>query len=134
MVARLEPSTGAVELVSAGHQVPAVRWAAAEGELRKLQPNGIALGFDDGPVFRKSLELLKLDLLPGDALFMCSTSVFEASSPSGKTLGESGVYQLAKIGINNGLGAMEEKLRAFLGGEPDADLAFALVRRESHSS
>jgi HAMP domain-containing protein len=134
MVARLEPSTGAIELVSAGHQVPAVRWAAAEGELRKLQPNGIALGFDDGPVFRKSLELLKLDLLPGDALFMCSTSVFEASSPSGKTLGESGVYQLAKIGINNGLGAMEEKLRAFLGGEPDADLAFALVRRESHSS
>ncbi len=132
MVARVEPSTGAVELVSAGHQVPAVRWAAAEGELRKLQPNGIALGFDDGPVFRKSLELLQLELLPGDALFMCSTSVYEAASPSGKTLGENGVYQLAKIGIENGLGAMEEKLVAFLGGEPEADLAFALVRRERH--
>jgi serine phosphatase RsbU (regulator of sigma subunit) len=124
----LDSESGAVELVSAGHKAPAVRWDAAAGQLRKLQPNGIALGFDKGPIFRKSLETLELTLAPGDAVLLFSPNVFECTSASGKALGESGVYALAKIGIESGLDAMEAKLRHFLGGEPGDDLAFALLR------
>lgn len=124
----LHAENGSIELVSAGHKAPAVRWDAAAGQLRKLQPNGIALGFDQGPIFRKSLEILELTLAPGDAIFLFSPSAFECESPSGKKLGEAGVYSLAKLAIENGLDAMEEKLRQFLGGAPADDLAFALLR------
>ncbi|MBL7008996.1 MAG: SpoIIE family protein phosphatase [Planctomycetes bacterium] len=130
MVARMEPASASVELVSAGHKAPAVRWDAAAGQLRKLQPNGIALGFDKGPIFRKSLETLKLELKPGDALFLFSTAAFEAENPQGKALGESGVYALAKIAVSEGIEKMQMKLGAFLGGQPGSDLAFALIRRE----
>lgn len=124
----LDSKTGAVELVSAGHKAPAVRWDAEAGQLRKLQPNGIALGFDQGPIFRKSLETLELTLAPGDAIFLFSPSAFECESAAGKKLGEAGVYSLAKLAIENGLDAMETKLKQFLGGAPADDLAFALLR------
>lgn len=124
----LHAKNGSIELVSAGHKAPAVRWDAAAGQLRKLQPNGIALGFDQGPIFRKSLETLELTLAPGDAIFLFSPSAFECESPSGKKLGEAGVYSLAKLAMESGLEAMEAKLRQFLGGAPADDLAFALLR------
>ncbi len=130
-VAAVQPDTNEVTLVSAGLQAPAVRFEAASGQLRKLQPNGIALGFDKGPIFRSSLENMNLQLAPGDALFLFSPAAFECVSPSGKELGESGVYQLAKIAIHEGLEAMEAKLRAFLGGAPAADLAFTLLRHDA---
>ncbi len=128
IAARVDTFNRRVELVSAGHQAPAVRWDAQAGQLRKLQPNGIALGFDQGPIFRNSLETLHLDLQPGDALFLFSPLAFECTSPSGRQLGESGVYQLAKLAVDSGLEAMEDKLRQFLKTEPENDLAFALVR------
>ncbi|MHC4822459.1 MAG: PP2C family protein-serine/threonine phosphatase [Planctomycetota bacterium] len=128
IAARVDTDNGHLELVSAGHQAPAVRWDAEAGQLRKLQPNGIALGFDQGPIFRNSLETMQVDLKPGDALLLFSPLAFECTSPSGKQLGEAGVYQLAKLAVSAGLPALEEKLTAFLGGEPESDLAFSLVR------
>ena len=83
---------------------------------------------DEGPIFRKSLETLELTLAPGDAIFLFSPSAFQCTSPSGKQLGEAGVYSLAKIAIENGLDAMQQKLEQFLGGAPADDLAFALLR------
>ncbi|MCH2113034.1 MAG: SpoIIE family protein phosphatase, partial [Planctomycetes bacterium] len=128
MVARLEPSNSEVELVSAGHSAPAIRWDAQGQQLRKLQPNGIALGFDKGPVFRKSMETLKLTLAPGDALFLFSPAAFEEPTKEGKPLGEAGVFALAKYALQHGLSAMEEKLHEQVGGSPAGDLAFALCR------
>lgn len=128
IAARLDPQDGRVELVSAGHQAPAVRWDAEAGELRKLQPNGIALGFDKGPIFRNSMETMHLDLKSGDALFLFSPATFECTSASGKVLGEAGVYQLAKIAIEQGMDSMDSQLRKHLGREPESDLAFTLIR------
>lgn len=129
MVLQADPASGAAALVSTGHQTPAIRWDATAKQWKKLQPNGIALGFDDGPVFRKALETMNLSLQPGDAVMLASPSVMAATSAAGKELGEGGLAQLAKIGVEQGLEAMEKKLRAFLGGDPEADLAFALLRR-----
>lgn len=128
MAMRLHPESGKVEIVSAGHKAPAVRWDAGAGQLRKIQPNGIALGFDEGAIFRKSLETVELTLGAGDAVLLFSPALFEVQSVSGKALGEPGVYALAKLAIESGLDAMESKLRGFLGGAPSADLAFALLR------
>lgn len=129
MVLQADPASGRALLVSTGHQTPAIRFDAAASQWKKLQPNGIALGFDEGPVFRKALETLQLDLLAGDAIFLASPSVVRATSRSGKELGEGGLAQLAKIAVESGLEAMEQKLRAFLGEAPQTDMAFALLQR-----
>jgi serine phosphatase RsbU (regulator of sigma subunit) len=131
MVLRVDPADGAASLVSTGHQTPAIRWDAAAKQWKKLQPNGIALGFDEGPVFRKALETMNLVLQPGDAVVLASPAVLRAASPAGKELGEGGLAQLAKIGVESGLEAVEKKLRGFLGGGPESDLAFALIRRKA---
>lgn len=131
MVLQVDPASGAAALVSTGHQTPAVRWDAAAKQWKKLQPNGIALGFDEGPVFRRALETMGLQLQPGDAIVLASPAVLRCSSQAGKELGEGGLAQLAKIGVEQGLEAVEKKLRAFLGGGPEADLAFALIRRRA---
>ncbi len=131
MVLQLQGSDGKAEMVSAGHKAPAVRWDAAAGQLRKIQPNGIALGFDEGAIFTGSLEVVHLDLVPGDALLLFSPGLFELENAAGRGLGEAGVYTLAKIALEQGLGVMEQKLTAFLGGPPEGDLAFALLRHRS---
>jgi serine phosphatase RsbU (regulator of sigma subunit) len=127
IVLRLDPEKSVVDLVSAGHKAPAVRWDAAAGELRKLQPNGIALGFDEGPIFAKSLEVVEVPLKPGDAIFMFSPGLFLCTNAAGKALGEAGVYSLAKIAIQSGLDVMAEKLSHYLGEQDHGDLAFALL-------
>ncbi len=131
MVLQVDPVSSEAVLVSTGHQTPAIRWDAAAKQWKKLQPNGIALGFDEGPVFRKALESMNLNLLPGDAVLLASPAVMRLASPAGKELGEGGLAQLAKIGVEHGLEAVEKKLRSFLGGGPEADLAFALIRRRA---
>ncbi|NQU49250.1 MAG: SpoIIE family protein phosphatase [Planctomycetes bacterium] len=127
VVLKLDPVTATAELVSAGHKAPAVKWDAASGQLRKFQPNGIALGFDEGPIFKKSLEIVSVSLKPGDSIFLFSPGLFACKNPAGKTLGEAGVYALAKIAVELGLEAMAVKLRSYLNAEPEGDLAFALM-------
>lgn len=129
MVLRVTPADGTAALVSTGHQTPAVRWDADAGHWLKLQPNGIALGFDEGPVFRKALETVQLEVKSGDAILLASPSVLRAASRSGKELGEGGLAALAKTALEEGMEAVERKLRAFVGDEPQADMAFALLRR-----
>lgn len=129
MVLRVNPADGSAALVSTGHQTPAVRWDADAARWVKLQPNGIALGFDEGPVFRKALETVQLEVKSGDALLLASPSVLRATSRSGKELGEGGLAALAKLALEEGMEAVERKLRAFVGDEPQADMAFALLRR-----
>lgn len=129
MVARVDPGDGTVHLVSAGHQAAAIRSDSAEGQLRKIQPNGIAMGFDRGPIFRNSLETVELTLGVGDGLFLYSPALYACASPAGKELGENGAAQLAQVAFEHGLDAVERKLRAFLGGAPEADIGLALLRR-----
>jgi len=128
MAARFNPQTGEGEIVSAGHQSPAVRFDAESGEMRTLQPNGIALGFDGGPIFRNSVETLQLQLKDGDAMFMYSPRATACENAAGKELGEKGVYALAKIAIDSGLEVMQEKLLKYLGDNAHPDLGFVLIR------
>ena len=128
IVAKLDPSEKTVDLVSSGHKAPAIRWDEEQGQFRKIQPNGIALGFDEGPVYQRSLETVKIPVNAGDALFLFSPGVFECTNAKGTKLGEKGVVQLAKFAIEHDLKTMEKQLMKFLGGPPSTDLAFAILR------
>jgi serine phosphatase RsbU (regulator of sigma subunit) len=134
MGTRFNPQTGVAAIVSAGHQSPAVRFDAESGQMRTLQPNGIALGFDGGPIFRNSIETLQLQLNAGDALFMFSPRATKCTNASGRELGEKGVYSLAKVAIEQGLDVMQTKLLQYTGGATDSDLGFVLIRHIGDSN
>ncbi len=129
MVLQVDPETGRAALVSAGHDAPAVRHDARAGVWKKVQPNGIALGFDEGPIFRNALETAVLELAPGDAVFLSSPSLARQRRPDGRELGEAGVATLARIALEEGLEAARDRLLAFLGGPPEDDLACTIVKR-----
>ena len=128
MATRFNQQTGEAEIVWAGHQSPAVRFDAAAGQMRTLQPNGIALGFDGGPIFRNSIEVLQLQLKDGDALFMYSPGLANCPTKDGSALGEKKVNGLAKVAMDKGLDEMQKVLLQILGDEPHPDLGFVLIK------
>lgn len=82
-----EPGSGEVEIACAGHRVPAHTWTQATGSLASLQPEGIALGFDSGPVFERRLTSTRHALEPGDSFVLCSQGLVEQPDTGGHEWG-----------------------------------------------
>ena len=56
-------------VASAGHN-PMVIWRAAKRTHELVRPNGIALGFDKGPIFDRTVREQKVKLYRGDRVLM----------------------------------------------------------------
>ncbi|HEX8912443.1 MAG TPA: SpoIIE family protein phosphatase [Humisphaera sp.] len=132
--ASIDPQTGGVEFVNAGHPPPLV--AAPDGTVRRigggdLEPSNLPLGLDDAPM------VVGQDRLgPGDMLVLYSDGLTEATDTAGTMLGLQGMSDL--IGrlyrdrataqdVAAGLQAEFDRRRA--GRPPADDLSFVLVRR-----
>lgn len=61
---------------------------AATRELETIVPDGIALGFDRGPVFDRSLRITELELDLADRLVLHTGAPSRLKNPSGDALGE----------------------------------------------
>jgi len=85
LVAVLDAAAGEVTVVSAGHR-PLVLWRA--GKTATINPNGVALGLDIGPVFDKTLEEKKLSLHKNDRVVFYTDGVIAAKSQTGEPYGE----------------------------------------------
>jgi serine phosphatase RsbU (regulator of sigma subunit) len=92
LYAVLDPATHAVTVACAGHKVPLLRWVQSDGKLRTLQPEGIALGFDKGPVFERALQLAQVELAPGDRLVLFNTGPVVMVDAAGAEFGEKHLY------------------------------------------
>jgi serine phosphatase RsbU (regulator of sigma subunit) len=88
----IDAATGRARVACAGHKAPLLRIAAADGKLRTIQPEGIALGLDKGPVFDRTLKVVQIEIEPGDRLLLCSTGPLRMPDPAGKELGEKAFY------------------------------------------
>ncbi|MHC4816826.1 MAG: PP2C family protein-serine/threonine phosphatase, partial [Planctomycetota bacterium] len=53
-----------------------------------INPNGIALGLDIGPVFEKTMEEKKFSLQKNDRIVLYTDGVVSAESAEGETYGE----------------------------------------------
>ncbi len=73
----LDKRTNEIRLASAGHN-PLVVWRAATGAIELANPNGIALGFDKGPVFERTVKEEKISLGHGDRVVLYTDGVVEA--------------------------------------------------------
>jgi serine phosphatase RsbU (regulator of sigma subunit) len=73
----LNVRTREMAVASAGHN-PMLIFRAATGQLEKVRPNGIALGFDKGPVFNKTVREERVRLNKGDRVVLYTDGVVEA--------------------------------------------------------
>lgn len=82
----LDLDTNRLTYVRAGHE-PALLLRAGRPEPELLSAGGLALGFDEGPVFDAMLEEAVLDLGPGDLLALYTDGITEAANASGEEFG-----------------------------------------------
>lgn len=94
LAARLDPATHELEVASAGHKLPLVHWSAAEKAIRAIQPDGIALGFDKGPVFDRGLSTRRVPMDPGDRILLAGTGAVRVVDHQGDEIGEKRLYKL----------------------------------------
>ena len=136
MYVLLDVASGDVELACAGHQVPLLRYCAADGQLRKLQPDGIALGMDKGPIFERSLRTERFQLEVGDRLVLSNAGPQAILSPQGEELGENGfargVLKRAKLNTDELLEDLDLAFETFADGEPyPSDISILTLSRLS---
>ena len=136
LVILLDPQLHRVQIACAGHKVPLLRCCAADGKLRTVQPEGIALGFDPGPVFERSLSVVELSLEPGDRLLASNRGPFVALSPEGEELGEQRFFRLVRAYADESTDELLIGLRTAIESHADgeslpADLSLLSVIRKA---
>jgi PAS domain S-box-containing protein len=82
----LDLDTNRLTYVRAGHE-PALLLRAGSSTAELLSADGLALGFDEGPVFDSMLEEAVLDLGPGDLLALYTDGITEAANAAGDEFG-----------------------------------------------
>ena len=91
----VDVSRGHLSLASAGG-APIYHYHAESESVSVIHSEGIALGFDAGPVFDKTLKVLEREMLPGDRIVLLTRGLLEVKGADGKPLGEKRFGALVK--------------------------------------
>jgi hypothetical protein len=131
LIAVLDTSTGEVTMASAGHR-PVIMWRG--GKTATINPNGIALGLDIGPVFDKTIEDKKITMQKNDRLVVYTDGAISAKNESGETYGEQRfMAAIQKQGAMNSaafVNFVAGGVDKFLGGEEqDDDITISTLKR-----
>jgi serine phosphatase RsbU (regulator of sigma subunit) len=121
MCALIDPETGHVVVASAGHRVPALHYVAQRGGIAKIQPDGIALGLDRGPVFERSLVPVSLNLAEGDAMILATEGAMKASAEGGAGAEETALLKTALGAARQGTTGLAERIVSALAARPGDD-------------
>lgn len=136
LVVTLDPRTHRASVACAGHKVPLLRYVAAERKLRLVHPEGIALAFDKGPVFDRTLTVAEIELEPGDRLVLANEGALKVQDPDGNELGEKDFYRAilrqAPGGTKQLLVGLRGALEAHAGGTDfPSDISIVSVARRA---
>ncbi|MBI4881482.1 MAG: SpoIIE family protein phosphatase [Planctomycetes bacterium] len=129
----LEPQSGKLIVANAGHN-PLILFSGREKKVQAIHSDGIALGFDKGPVFDRSLRDLEINLEAGDRIVLCTPGVFGITNHEGKELGEENFYRLvAREGAKDSaafVNLMHHLLEKYTeGGMVESDITFVTLKR-----
>ena len=95
MFSILNVKTRELVTCSAGHN-PMVVFRERTGQCELVNPNGIALGFDKGPVFDRTLQEVVTQLENGDRAVMYTDGVVEAMSERHEEYGDDRFYKFVQ--------------------------------------
>ncbi len=82
-------------VASAGHN-PMVIWRKESNAIQLVNPNGIALGFDRGPIFDRTIKEQMVKLNSGDRVVMYTDGIPESMNPKHEEFGDKRFYQLCQ--------------------------------------
>lgn len=131
----LDPEHHVATVACAGHKLPLIRYDAESKQLRLIQPEGIALGFDKGPVFDRGLELVRVSVQPGDRLVLANTGPVQVVNADGAELGEKAFYRLVAKYVSQRPDVMAKgilgALQKYAGEEGfPADISLVILARD----
>jgi len=128
----LDENTGSVTYASAGHN-PMVIYRARTGAYELATSKGIALGFNEGPLFDKTIQEQTTVLGPGDTMHIYTDGFPEAMNAANEEFGDENFYQvIAQNGRLDARGQIAKLVEAIAGHRRDAeqsdDLTIIAVR------
>lgn len=119
----LDPRDGMVRCANAGH-APLMHWQADEGQLHVVHTEGIALGFDKGPVFDQALKVAERQVCKGDRLVLHGPKTQKLAGADGEVLGDRRLAALVKREASHGAREFVVRVEAVLrkfGGRSDLE-------------
>ncbi|MGH7144823.1 MAG: PP2C family protein-serine/threonine phosphatase [Planctomycetota bacterium] len=131
----LNPLNRELSVASAGHN-PLIIYRAASKSVELENPNGIALGFDPGPIFNKVIREKKVTLQVGDRVVIYTDGVTESMNPARKEWGSDTLYEFtrqhADVPSEQFVTSLRETLRQHQGSaEQHDDISYVTFRIEA---
>ncbi|HEY0174425.1 MAG TPA: SpoIIE family protein phosphatase [Pyrinomonadaceae bacterium] len=130
--AELDPLTGALSFINAGHNPPII--AHESGTLEHLGAGGVPLGIIPDFDFREG----RTQLRPGDTLVAYSDGVTETQNPAGDEFGTMRLQEVITQNLDRSAAGLRDKIEAaisaFAQGMPAVDdITLVIVKREKES-
>lgn len=129
-VAELEPQSGEVQFINAGHNPPLV--ARADGSVIELESGGFPLGI----MPMAEYELGKIKLEPGESIVVFSDGVSEAESVTGEEFGMERLTEVVRNNMHKSASGLRDKIEATLSAftttaPANDDITLVLLKRTS---
>ncbi|HKP71591.1 MAG TPA: PP2C family protein-serine/threonine phosphatase, partial [Pyrinomonadaceae bacterium] len=131
--AELDPQTGALSFLNAGHNPPLI--AHAGGTLEQLGAGGIPLGIMPDAVYREG----RTQLQQGDALIIYSDGVSETQNAAGEEYGTQRLYNTVARNLEASAAGIRDKIEADLtkfaqGTAAVDDITLVIVKRQAEGA
>ena len=128
--AELDPDSGSMAFLNAGHNPPLIVHAA--GTVEQLASGGLPLGIKPDAEYREG----RTQLQPGDVLVIYSDGVTEAVSPTGEEFGPTRLYEVVSRNVDASAAGIRDRIESSLtkfaqGTSAADDITLVIVKRQS---
>jgi sigma-B regulation protein RsbU (phosphoserine phosphatase) len=130
--AELDPESGALSFLNAGHNPPLIVHSA--GTVEQLASGGLPLGIKRDADYREG----RTHLRHGDVLVIYSDGVTEACSPSGEEFGPTRLYEVVSRNIEASAAGIRDRIESSLtkfsqGTSAADDITLVIVKRQAEA-
>jgi phosphoserine phosphatase RsbU/P len=130
--AELDPASGALSFLNAGHNPPLIVHAA--GTVEQLASGGLPLGIKPDAEYREG----RTQLQKGDVLVIYSDGVTEAVSPTGEEFGATRLYEVVARNVNASAAGIRDRIESSLtkfaqGTSAADDITLVIVKRQAEA-
>jgi sigma-B regulation protein RsbU (phosphoserine phosphatase) len=130
--AELDPESGALSFLNAGHNPPLIVHAA--GTVEQLASGGLPLGIKPDAEYREG----RTQLQRGDVLCIYSDGVTEAQSPAGEEFGPTRLYEVVSRNIDASAAGIRDRIESALtkfaqGTSAADDITLVIVKRQAEA-
>ncbi|MDQ2976882.1 MAG: SpoIIE family protein phosphatase [Acidobacteriota bacterium] len=130
--AELDPESGAVSFLNAGHNPPLIVHAA--GTVEQLASGGLPLGIKADADYREGRTTMQM----GDVLVIYSDGVTEAASPSGEEFGPTRLYEVVSRNVEASAAGIRDRIESALtkfsqGTQAADDITLVIVKRQTET-